>query len=152
MYSNSRYSGSSRSTWDCGMPSTRSVHARGRPASATSSATPESMSARTAGPLLLSCRWGITPVSLHLPPNHAGRRAARPVPSGNPGRPGFDPLAPVVWVAGVADLGDGTVPVLDDLRELAAGAADADHAGRYALVHARPPDRCAPGAGSRYAR
>src|SRR5712664_1955653 len=29
------------------------------------------------------------------------------------GGSGFDPLAPVVWVTGVADLGDGTVPVLD---------------------------------------
>ena len=41
-YSKSRYSGSSRSTCDCGVPSSSSVHARGRSGSATSSATPES--------------------------------------------------------------------------------------------------------------
>ena len=66
MYSKSRYSGSSRSTCDCGVPSSSNVHARGRSGSATSSATPEStccrMSPRTAGALAgVPCHQDISP-------------------------------------------------------------------------------------------
>src|SRR5215472_8582648 len=50
MYSKSRYSGSSRSTYDCGVLSTRRVHALGRSGSASSSTAFRSPIRRTAGP------------------------------------------------------------------------------------------------------